>query len=75
MQGMSKSYSGFCRWVWVVSIKWCAVHPDRDLPGIAVYFVAIIGLAGDFALKLKLPFLTWMVLFGLTMLCRDPWQR
>ncbi|GLO16778.1 MULTISPECIES: hypothetical protein [Pseudomonas] len=44
-------------------------------PGIAVYFVAIIGLAGDFALKLKLPFLTWMVLFGLTMLCRDPWQR
>ncbi|WP_019099041.1 hypothetical protein [Pseudomonas putida] len=33
-------------------------------PGIAVYFVAIIGQAGDFALKLKLPFLTWMVCSG-----------
>lgn len=37
------------------------------LPGIGVYFVAIIALAGGFALKLMLPFIAWVVLFGLTM--------
>ncbi|MBJ9975004.1 ABC transporter ATP-binding protein [Pseudomonas sp. S75] len=37
------------------------------LPGIGVYFVAIIALAGGFALKLMLPFLGWVVVFGLTM--------
>ncbi|MFJ4345403.1 ABC transporter ATP-binding protein [Pseudomonas sp. NPDC089401] len=37
-------------------------------PGIGVYFVAIIALAGGFASKLMLPFLAWIVLFGLTML-------
>ena len=38
------------------------------LPGIGVYFVAIIALAGGFAPKLMLPFLAWLLLFGLTML-------
>ena len=37
------------------------------LPGIGVYFIAIIALAGGFALKLMLPFLAWIVLFGLVM--------
>ena len=37
------------------------------LPGIGVYFIAIIALAGGFALKLMLPFLAWIVLFGLAM--------
>ena len=37
------------------------------LPGIGVYFVAIIALAGGFALKLMLPFIAWVALFGLTM--------
>jgi len=36
-------------------------------PGIGVYFIAIIGLAGGFDLKLMLPFLAWIVLFGLAM--------
>ena len=38
------------------------------LPGIGVYFVAIIALAGGFALKLMLPFLVWIGLFGVAML-------
>ncbi|AYG44705.1 ABC transporter ATP-binding protein [Pseudomonas sp. Leaf58] len=38
------------------------------LPGIGVYFIAIIALAGGFALKLMLPFIAWIVLFGLAML-------
>ncbi|GLO38632.1 MULTISPECIES: ABC transporter ATP-binding protein [Pseudomonas] len=38
------------------------------LPGIGVYFIAIIALAGGFALKLMLPFIAWVVLFGLAML-------
>lgn len=38
------------------------------LPGIGVYFIAIIALAGGFALKLMLPFLAWVALFGLAML-------
>ncbi|MFF7709208.1 ATP-binding cassette domain-containing protein [Pseudomonas sp. NPDC007930] len=37
------------------------------VPGIGVYFVAIIALAGGFAFKLMLPFLGWIVLFGLAM--------
>ncbi|MFB4393344.1 MULTISPECIES: ABC transporter ATP-binding protein [unclassified Pseudomonas] len=37
------------------------------IPGIGVYFVAIIALAGGFALKLMLPFLAWIALFGLAM--------
>ncbi|AMA46387.1 ABC transporter ATP-binding protein [Pseudomonas sp. 22-AL-CL-001] len=37
------------------------------IPGIGVYFVAIVALAGGFALKLMLPFLAWIVLFGLAM--------
>ncbi|WP_213881864.1 ABC transporter ATP-binding protein [Pseudomonas sp. dw_358] len=37
------------------------------LPGIGVYFIAIIALAGGFALKLMLPFLAWVALFGLAM--------
>src|SRR5690606_33430864 len=36
--------------------------------GIGVYFVAIIALAGGFALKLMLPFIACIVLFGLAML-------
>lgn len=36
-------------------------------PGIGVYFIAIIALAGGFDLKLMLPFLAWIVLFGLAM--------
>ncbi|MFJ5297654.1 ABC transporter ATP-binding protein [Pseudomonas sp. NPDC088368] len=36
-------------------------------PGIGVYFIAIIALAGGFALKLMLPFIAWIVLFGLAM--------
>ncbi|AUY32448.1 ABC transporter ATP-binding protein [Pseudomonas sp. PONIH3] len=38
------------------------------LPGIGVYFIAIIALAGGFALQLMLPFLAWGTLFGLAML-------
>ncbi|MBM5461485.1 ABC transporter ATP-binding protein [Pseudomonas sp. P66] len=38
------------------------------LPGIGVYFIAIIALAGGFALKLMLPFVIWVALFGLAML-------
>ncbi len=38
------------------------------LPGIGVYFIAIIALAGGFALKLMLPFIIWLALFGLAML-------
>ncbi|MCI3945964.1 ABC transporter, transmembrane region:ABC transporter [Pseudomonas syringae] len=37
-------------------------------PGIGVYFIAIIALAGGFDLKLMLPFLAWIALFGLAML-------
>ena len=37
-------------------------------PGIGVYFIAIIALAGGFALKLMLPFIAWVALFGLAML-------
>ncbi|MBD8480251.1 ABC transporter ATP-binding protein [Pseudomonas coleopterorum] len=37
------------------------------LPGIGVYFIAIIALAGGFAPKLMLPFLAWLILFGLAM--------
>ena len=45
------------------------------LPGIGVYFIAIIALAGGFALKLMLPFIAW-VLFGLAMLYFVPaWAR
>jgi ATP-binding cassette subfamily B multidrug efflux pump len=36
-------------------------------PGIGVYFVAIIALAGTFDLRLMLPFVGWIVLFGLAM--------
>jgi ATP-binding cassette subfamily B multidrug efflux pump len=36
-------------------------------PGIGVYFIAIIALAGGFALKLMLPFVAWVVLFALAM--------
>lgn len=46
------------------------------LPGIGVYFIAIIALAGGFALKLMLPFIAWVVLFGLAMLYFVPgWAR
>ncbi len=38
------------------------------IPGIGVYFIAIIALAGAFDLKLMLPFVAWIVLFGLAML-------
>jgi len=38
------------------------------IPGIGVYFIAIIALAGAFDLKLMLPFIAWIVLFGLAML-------
>ncbi|WP_416424326.1 ABC transporter ATP-binding protein [Pseudomonas sp. App30] len=38
------------------------------VPGIGVYFIAIIALAGAFDLKLVLPFIAWIVLFGLAML-------
>ncbi|QXI26595.1 ABC transporter ATP-binding protein [Pseudomonas vanderleydeniana] len=37
-------------------------------PGIGVYFIAIIALAGGFAPKLMLPFVAWIALFGLAML-------
>ncbi|HDS1744332.1 MULTISPECIES: ABC transporter ATP-binding protein [Pseudomonas] len=37
-------------------------------PGIGVYFIAIIALAGGFDLKLMLPFIAWVALFGLAML-------
>ena len=37
-------------------------------PGIGVYLIAIIALAGGFALKLMLPFVAWVVLFSLAML-------
>jgi len=37
------------------------------IPGIGVYFIAIIALAGGFALKLMLPFLAWIALFGVAM--------
>jgi ATP-binding cassette subfamily B multidrug efflux pump len=36
-------------------------------PGIGVYFIAIIALAGGFDLRLMLPFVGWIVLFGLAM--------
>jgi len=36
-------------------------------PGIGVYFVAIIALAGTFDLRLMLPFVGWIALFGLAM--------
>jgi ATP-binding cassette subfamily B multidrug efflux pump len=36
-------------------------------PGIGVYLIAIIALAGGFALKLMLPFLAWVILFGLAL--------
>ena len=36
-------------------------------PGIGVYFIAIIALAGGFALKLMVPFIAWVALFGLAM--------
>ncbi|WP_339101718.1 ABC transporter ATP-binding protein [Pseudomonas sp. G166] len=36
-------------------------------PGIGVYFIAIIALAGGFDLKLMLPFIAWVALFGLAM--------
>lgn len=38
------------------------------IPGIGVYFIAIIALAGAFDLKLMVPFIAWIVLFGLAML-------
>lgn len=38
------------------------------VPGIGVYFIAIIALAGGFAAKLMLPFIAWLALFGLAML-------
>ncbi len=37
------------------------------VPGIGVYFIAIVALAGAFALKLMLPFIAWVALFGLAM--------
>lgn len=37
------------------------------VPGIGVYFIAIIALAGGFDLRLMLPFVAWVVLFGLAM--------
>ena len=37
------------------------------IPGIGVYFIAIIALAGGFAWKLMLPFIAWVALFGLAM--------
>ncbi|CAI8712534.1 ABC transporter ATP-binding protein [Pseudomonas sp. IT-P176] len=37
-------------------------------PGIGVYLIAIIALAGGFALKLMLPFVAWVVLFSVAML-------
>ncbi|KPX42511.1 ABC transporter ATP-binding/permease protein [Pseudomonas syringae pv. helianthi] len=37
-------------------------------PGIGVYFIAIIALAGGFDLKLMLPFIAWVALFGLAMM-------
>ncbi|MCC2595078.1 ABC transporter ATP-binding protein/permease [Pusillimonas sp. MFBS29] len=36
--------------------------------GIGVYFITIIALAGSFDMRLMLPFLGWIVLFGLAML-------
>ncbi|MEN4919165.1 ABC transporter ATP-binding protein [Achromobacter spanius] len=36
--------------------------------GIAVYFFAIVALAGGFDARLMLPFIAWMALYGLTML-------
>jgi len=36
--------------------------------GIAVYFFAIVALAGGFDLRLMLPFIAWMALYGLTMM-------
>lgn len=37
------------------------------VPGIGVYFIAIIALAGGFDWRLMLPFLAWVVLFGLAL--------
>ncbi|MFS0828508.1 ABC transporter ATP-binding protein [Pseudomonas phoenicis] len=37
------------------------------IPGIGVYFVAIVALAGGFAPRLMVPFLAWLALFGLTL--------
>ena len=36
--------------------------------GIGVYFIALIALAGGFDLRLMLPFMAWIALFGLAML-------
>ncbi len=36
-------------------------------PGIGVYFIAIIALAGGFDVRLMLPFIVWVVMFGLAM--------
>ena len=36
--------------------------------GIAVYFFAIVALAGGFDLRLMLPFIAWMALYGLIMM-------
>ena len=35
--------------------------------GIGIYFVTIIALAGGFDLQLMLPFIAWIVLYGMTM--------
>jgi len=37
------------------------------VPGIGVYFITIVALAGGFDLRLMLPFIAWIVLFGLAM--------
>ncbi|MNX17401.1 putative multidrug export ATP-binding/permease protein [compost metagenome] len=36
--------------------------------GIAVYFFAIVALAGGFDWRLMLPFIAWLLLYGLTMM-------
>ncbi|MNS49139.1 putative multidrug export ATP-binding/permease protein [compost metagenome] len=36
--------------------------------GIAVYFFAIVALAGGFDWRLMMPFIAWMLLYGLTMM-------
>ncbi|WP_442593014.1 ABC transporter ATP-binding protein [Parapusillimonas sp. JC17] len=36
--------------------------------GISVYFITIVALAGGFDLRLMLPFIGWIVLYGLAML-------
>jgi len=37
------------------------------IPGIGVYFVTIIALAGGFDVRLMLPFIVWLLAYGLTM--------